>query len=282
MNYNGQLTNTTPIYGGHRLRADATTSWVRLCNYFGREIKLTDSYRPLTVQRNIFFSRYISQATGGGYYGDVKHYNGVRYVRLRGYATVAVPGTSNHGWGTAVDIADGVNKSQGEVWNWLNTYAHMFGWFNPAWAKTKNYYEPWHWEYNPAKDTKRNEPLSGAVSDRLNLSNNNTGNESNTSNTVKEWDEMASREELKQVFQEVLGQTDIAGAVWTRDFGGQGKPEDIAWWILKNLQNSLATLSAQNKAILTNLEKNGVDPAIIAKSVKEALADIEITLKAGN
>lgn len=93
---------------------------------------------------------------------------------------------------------------------------------------------------------------------------------------------MASREELRQVFMEVLGSTDIAGAVWTRDFGGNGKPDDIAWWILKNLQNSLATLSAQNKAIISNLEKNGVDPAIIAKSVKEALADIEITLKAGN
>lgn len=99
---------------------------------------------------------------------------------------------------------------------------------------------------------------------------------------AKEWDEMATRDEIKQAVMEVLGSTDIAGAVWTRDFGGQGKPEDIAWWILKNLQNSLATLSAQNKAILLNLEKNGVDPAIIEKSIKEALADIEITLKAGN
>ena len=269
---NGTLTSSelAGVYGGHRLRADAAVSWLRLCNYFGQEIKLTDSYRPLVLQERLFLERYTPAKTGGGYYGDVKTYRGVRYVRRQGTATAAVPGTSNHGTGLAVDIADGVNRGAGEVWDWLNRYAGTFGWFNPAWAKTKNYYEPWHWEYNPARDTKKNEPLEGVVAGQT------------AKETVREWDEMASKDEIKQAVMEVLGSTDIAGAVWTRDFGGNGKPEDIAWWILKNLQNSLATLSAQNKAILTNLEKNGVDPAIIAKSVKEALADIEITLKASN
>lgn len=275
---NGTLTSSelAGVYGGHRLRADAAVSWLRLCNYFGREIKLTDSYRPLALQKKIFLERYTPAKVGVGPFGDVRFYAGVRYVRVRG-AAAAVPGTSNHGLGLALDVADGVNTGKGQVWDWLNRYAGVFGWFNPDWAKAYTAggkvnpsYEPWHWEYNPARDTKRNEPLEGVVAGQT------------AKETVREWDEMASKDEIKQAMMEVLGSTDIAGAVWTRDFGGQGKPEDIAWWILKNLQNSLATLSAQNKAILSNLEKNGVDPAIIAKSVKEALADIEITLKASN
>ena len=259
---NGTLTSSelASVYGGHRLRYDAAVSWLRLCNYFGRPIILTDSYRTLAVQERIFLERYLPQTTGGGYYGDSKTYRGVRYVRRRGTATAAVPGTSNHGTGLAVDVGDGVNKGSGEVWDWLKRYAGMFGWFNPEWAKLENYYEPWHWEYNPAKDTKRNEPLEGAV----------TG--------TREWDEMASKEEIRQVFQEVLGSTDIAGAVWTRDLGGQGKAEDITWYMLAEIRNNTRALSKLLTEVKAELSKAGVADDVIEQAIGKALAGLEITL----
>lgn len=259
---NGTLTSSelAGVYAGHRLRADAAQSWLRLCNYFGRPIKLTDSYRPLALQEKIFFERYAPLKTGGGFYGDVKYYRGVRYVRRKGVATAAVPGTSNHGTGLAVDVGDGVNKGSGEVWDWLNRFAGMFGWFNPAWAKTKNYYEPWHWEYNPAKDTKKNEPLEGAVT------------------SVKEWDEMASLEELRQVFMEVLGGTDIAGAVWNRDLGGQGKVEDTTWYMLAETRNNTRALGKLVTEVKTELAKAGVAEDVIENAIGKALAGLEITL----
>lgn len=64
----------------------------------------------------------------------------------------------------------------------------------------------------------------------------------NQHNTSKDWFRMASKEELKQVVQEVLGSTDIAGAILNRDLGGNSKNEDIVWYILKDIQNSVHAL----------------------------------------
>ena len=258
---NGTLTSSelAGVYGVHRLRSDAAASWLRLCNHFGRQIAITDSYRPLALQKKIFLERYTPAKTGAGPFGDVRFYAGVRYARVRG-AAAAVPGTSNHGLGLALDVADGVNRGSGEAWDWLNRYAGVFGWSNPAWAKTKNYFEPWHWEYNPAKDTKKNEPLEGIVT------------------SGQEWDEMASKEEIRQVFEQVLGSTDIAGAVWNRDLGGQGKMEETSWYILKDTQNTVRALANAFTEVKAELSKAGVADDVIEQAIGKALAGIEITL----
>lgn len=156
---NGKLTDLTVTYAGHRLRADAAAAWLRLTAAFGREIRVTDSYRPYVTQERIFTQRYAPQATGGGIYGDVRFWNGVRYVRKPGTAAAAVPGTSNHGWGLALDLADGVNTGTGPAWDWLQANAAHYGWTNPAWAKNPRTYEPWHWEYNP--DLDQSKPVAG-------------------------------------------------------------------------------------------------------------------------
>lgn len=51
----------------------------------------------------------------------------------------AKPGTSNHGWGIAVDIPEPARS-------WLHANGAAYGWINPAWAKSEKY-EPWHFEF---------------------------------------------------------------------------------------------------------------------------------------
>lgn len=59
----------------------------------------------------------------------------------RGETTAATPGTSNHGWALAIDIAHYYVPA---VWNWMTENAAKFGW---SWATGKASGERWHWEY---------------------------------------------------------------------------------------------------------------------------------------
>lgn len=65
---------------------------------------------------------------------------------------VAVPGTSEHQLGIAVDInADGVNSTGSEVYTWLAEHAYEYG-FIQRYPENKTEitginYEPWHYRY---------------------------------------------------------------------------------------------------------------------------------------
>lgn len=88
---------------------------------FGRNIAVTDSYRTLASQRTL-------RATKG--------------------RMAAVPGTSLHGLGIAVDLGGGINNWNTPERNWFVAYAPRFGWISPAWAQQGgDKPEPWHWEY---------------------------------------------------------------------------------------------------------------------------------------
>jgi hypothetical protein len=56
----------------------------------------------------------------------------------------AVPGTSNHGWGKAVDMHDlsGGLPTSGAAFKWMKANAGRFGWINPIPTN-----EAWHWEW---------------------------------------------------------------------------------------------------------------------------------------
>ena len=61
----------------------------------------------------------------------------------------AVPGTSNHGLGVAVDLCGGIESFGTVQHQWLFTHAPLFGWFHPLWAEpTGSRPEPWHWEFS--------------------------------------------------------------------------------------------------------------------------------------
>lgn len=109
------------------LRGDAAVALAELnTNFraaFGRDLCLTDSYRSLADQRTV-------AALKPG--------------------LAASPGTSNHGWGLAIDLCTSENRSSA-VMGWLQDNGPTFGWDNPQWARRggSGAYEPWHWEFVP-------------------------------------------------------------------------------------------------------------------------------------
>jgi hypothetical protein len=126
---NGQIPRSAlcPLWGAEWqvLRADAAATFNALSQAyaarFGRPICVTDSYRTLEMQVD---------------------------VHRRKPNMTAVPGTSNHGWGTAVDLCDGVNRFDSPTHAWMQANAPRFGWFHPGWARAGSTRpEPWHWEF---------------------------------------------------------------------------------------------------------------------------------------
>lgn len=121
---NGQIPATAmaPIgQGAHRLWAPAAQAFQRMTAAAAQDgvaIRVSDSYRS--------FDEQVDLAERKGLY------------RQGGLA--AVPGTSNHGWGRALDI----DTSGGTV-EWLRANAARFGFHEDVPR------EPWHWTYRPAE-----------------------------------------------------------------------------------------------------------------------------------
>jgi hypothetical protein len=117
-----------PIGGGHQLRPDAAAAYLALDAafqaQFGVPLEITDSYRSLAAQRTLARQKP---------------------------SLAARPGTSEHGWGLAVDLFGGVESYRSAEHRWLREHAPAFGWDNPPWARDGgSREEPWHWEYDPA------------------------------------------------------------------------------------------------------------------------------------
>lgn len=118
-------------------------------------IKLSVSgnpYRSYDRQAELFNQRYTSTFTPGvNTQQDQRVWNGKRYYKRLGVAAVAVPGTSNHGWGLAVDTAIDADGDLGFEWppksidqntiNWLLANAAKYGF---SWELQS---EPWHLRY---------------------------------------------------------------------------------------------------------------------------------------
>jgi len=104
----------------HYLRPDAAIQFERLNELFkdtfGYDIPITDSWRSLQSQINIRASR--------------PH-------------LAAVPGTSLHGLGTALDLGGNIARRGTREWNWLNENGPYFGWFQ--------FTSAWHFEFHPER-----------------------------------------------------------------------------------------------------------------------------------
>ena len=126
---NGFLPATAlcPLAGaaGHRLRADAAADFARLTAASlaerGTPLCVTDSYRSYGQQVDVF----------------------ARKPQL-----AAVPGTSRHGLGVALDLGCGVESFGTDAHRWMQANGPRFGWVHPAWAGPGGSMpEPWHWEH---------------------------------------------------------------------------------------------------------------------------------------
>lgn len=148
---NGQLSkeDLTPITvkgqtsGEHALNSTAAAAYEKMvaaAKKEGVEWGITDSYRTYDVQNRIF---------------DWDFFKRTNKKRKKGTSgtPVAYPGTSNHGWGSAVDLKV---KYGDAAHTWLTQNASKFGFSNPF-KNPKT--EPWHWEHvESAKSMKSGAP----------------------------------------------------------------------------------------------------------------------------
>lgn len=119
------LCDLGPLWPGEMLRCDAQAAFLKLNTaylaQFGKNICVTDSYRSYAQQ--------------------------VAIKKTKGNLA-AVPGTSNHGWGQALDLGCGIQTFNTAQYNWMKQNAGTYGWKHPAWAEPGGIKpEPWHWEY---------------------------------------------------------------------------------------------------------------------------------------
>lgn len=99
--------------------------------------------REPQTQINLFLSRYRKQSTGTGPYGDVKWWQGVRYVRYSSAGTVAVPGNSNHERRRANDLTYPYNSTGTAA----HKRARVLAARHNITCEGLNFREPWHWTF---------------------------------------------------------------------------------------------------------------------------------------
>ncbi|WP_246012573.1 Rv3654c family TadE-like protein [Myceligenerans xiligouense] len=110
---------------GQELRCDAAVAIeslnVAFRAAFGRDLAVRGSYRSYAAQ--------VAVAASKG-------------------ALAAPPGTSNHGWGEAIDLGGGIQYFGTAEHRWMVANAGAYGWIHPSWAGPGGSKpEAWHWEY---------------------------------------------------------------------------------------------------------------------------------------
>ena len=134
---NGRLPSSTlrGIPGG-RLEKAAAASWLRLRAKIGKETGIwicptssRTAYR--TYSEQVYFWQLFQSGRG---------------------ALAARPGTSNHGWGTTVDVPTTAQAAA------INRYGASYGW-QKKWSDAPS--EWWHFKYAPANDKHKGEKPAG-------------------------------------------------------------------------------------------------------------------------
>ena len=132
----------------YRLDSAAAASYQR-ARRDGLPAGITSALREHAEQRRLFLERYRPQATGSGPYGDVRWYRGKRYVRVSSAGSVAIPGSqwSRHEKGLSIDLPEPARA-------WMRAHGHRYGWIKDIVPG-----EPWHFEYQSARDTRPTPPV---------------------------------------------------------------------------------------------------------------------------
>jgi len=123
--------------GNNVLTKEAANAFIKMTadmpSNLKSKIQMGGAYRPLNIQCNIFdWDKYES--------------TGKRVKKGTSSTPVAYPGTSNHGWGRAIDI------SPSDVQNWIRENGTKYGW---CWGEVKS--EPWHFTFcGPGSNRDRN------------------------------------------------------------------------------------------------------------------------------
>lgn len=239
--------------GPAELRRDAAASWNRaraeVQAATGIVLTVRGWNRTLAEQERFFFERYRAGATSP--WGDYRWYEGVRYGRVTG-APAAIPGTSNHGWGLAVDVVDfGDYGTAGNARRAASiAILKRHGWTD---HEGQSIAEPWHLVYDPARDTHpptQEDDMTPQESAKLDRA-------------------LALLEKIDEHgMTETWLHKRIGGTNRRRDDGTRIDPtisEDLSV-----IRQRLTALAAANKALA---ESMGADPAAIEAAVERAVRD---------
>lgn len=108
----------------------------------GVDLTNVGHYRSFDAQATLLKARYVRAASG------TRFWDGSWWRRVSG-APVATPGTSDHGWGLAVDGAvrdprtgQAVGVHGSRAWTWIRDHLTSYG---LCWAWDDETEEPWHW-----------------------------------------------------------------------------------------------------------------------------------------
>lgn len=109
----------------------------------GHTLKAISSYRPYADQERIFLQRFTTTPVSS----TRRTWRGKTYHLRPGMALAAIPGTSNHGLGLAVDTGEesdgdsGVERLDADTLAWLLANEERFGFSHEVQS------EPWHLRY---------------------------------------------------------------------------------------------------------------------------------------
>jgi hypothetical protein len=77
-------------------------------------------------------------------YRDLAEQQSMWQAYRNGGSLAAWPGTSNHGWGRAIDFGSGVANANSPQFAWMKDNAGAYGWVPTGMTFSRT--EPWHWE----------------------------------------------------------------------------------------------------------------------------------------
>jgi len=124
----------------------------------GHTLDLVGGYRTFARQNEIFdWDLYV--ATGGSL-NDTSPVRGATRAKSgsNGNTAAAFPGTSNHGWGTAIDVAR--NGSAGDLAiYWVMKNGYNYGW---SWYEGYAVNEQWHFTYTTDSSKLKEYPLDSS------------------------------------------------------------------------------------------------------------------------
>ena len=138
------LRSVTTPGGTATLVTPANRSWLALedaARKDGFTLGPYSTYRSYASQEKLFTQRYTTEQIATT---DRKVWNHTRYYKKPGVPVTAAPGTSNHGWGLALDLRSNDYPLQYEnhpAVVWLKANAARFGFS----AEIQS--EKWHWRY---------------------------------------------------------------------------------------------------------------------------------------
>ncbi len=140
------LTAMTQMPSGGYLRHDAAVAVSRFNSAFHAKFGVsafqTQTYRTYPSQQLIFVQRYTphkNKVAGGEYW------SGNYWVKKPDVAVAAIPGTSNHGWGLAIDFGSGIQTAGSDQKKWADANGPKWAWYPVG----NDFGEPWHFEFHP-------------------------------------------------------------------------------------------------------------------------------------